>query len=130
MQIIVAVLFLAHGVGHVLFLANSWGLWKGATGRAAFFENVLHASPTVEWIAGIFWVIPLVGFVATAWGFYSDAAWWRTAALASAVVSAALIVVWWNGLTASSTIFALIFNIAVVAILLYQQSTGAASPAS
>lgn len=125
-QLIVPILLLAHGVGHALFLANSWGMWKGTAGRATLFENVLHTSPTFEGIAGELWLLPLVGFVATAWGVYSETTWWRTTALASAAVSAVLIIVWHHGLNPSSALFALVFDIIVVAVLIYQQSTGAA----
>ena len=126
-QLVIALLFLGHGIGHFLFLANSWGYWKGAVGRASFFENVLHATQSVESMVGILWLIPLVGFLGAAWGFYNVTPWWRTVALASALLSAVLIVVWWSGLTSSSAFFALVFDVAVVAILLYQQSTGIVS---
>lgn len=65
---VVALAVLAHGIGHVLFVANAWGYWKGDVGRPSFFTNVLHASSSVEGIVGILWLLPLVGFVAAAWG--------------------------------------------------------------
>jgi hypothetical protein len=129
-QIVVAILLLAHGVGHALFLANSWGMWKGETARATVFGNILHVSQTLEGVVGILWLLPLIGFLATAWGYYSATPWWRTTALASSVISAALIILWWGGLNTSSGIFALVFDLAVVAILLYQQSTGTVGAAS
>jgi hypothetical protein len=62
--LITAALF-AHGVGHLLFLANSWGVWKGdEETRSWLFSGVLGAGQTVEGIFGLLWLIPLAGFVA------------------------------------------------------------------
>ncbi len=124
MQLVIALLLLAHGIGHVLFEANSWGYWKADAGRAGLFENVLHTSQTVEGVVGLLWMIPLVGFVASAWGLYFDATWWRGSLLAASIVSAALIVAWWDGVTPSAQIYALIFDGIVIAVLVFQGIQG------
>lgn len=120
-QIIVALLLLAHGIGHVLFLANSWGYWKTGVARASLFQEVLHADQTFEGIVGLLWLIPLVVFSVAAWGYTVDAIWWRSAALAAATVSVILLVVWWNSLNTSSLIYALLFDLTVITILLWQE---------
>ena len=125
-HVVIAILFLAHGVGHVLFLANSWGFWKVSDGRSPLFENLLHASQTTEGLIGLLWLVPLVGFVMSAWGCYSESPWWRIAALVSALISTSLIAVWISGLNMSSAFFALVVNAAIAVILLWQQSTGIA----
>ena len=37
---VVAMALLAHGIGHMLFLANSWGYWKASSGRAGVFAGM------------------------------------------------------------------------------------------
>lgn len=124
MQLVIAVILLVHGIGHVLFAANSWGYWKADAGRAAFFENVLHASQTLEGVVGLLWIIPLVGFAAGAWGFYSETTWWRTVLLAASITSAALVVVWRKGLVPSTALYAVIVDVIVIAVLVWQASQG------
>ena len=123
-QIIIALLLLGHGVGHALFLANSWGYWKSDGSRSAFFENVLHAEQTLEGIAGILWLLPLIGFAASAWGCYSGAAWWSTVAISAALLSVLMIALWWSSLNPSSIVFALGVDVTVIVVLLAQQYAG------
>ncbi len=120
MQIIIALVLLGHGVGHILFAANSWGLWKTGVARSSLFQDVLHADQTFEGIVGVLWLIPLIGFMAAAGGYYANAVWWRDVALAAATISTLLLVVWWNSLNTASVIYALLLNLAVITIMLWQ----------
>ncbi len=124
MQLVISVILLAHGVGHILFAANSWGYWKADAGRAPLFEDVLHVSQKLEGIVGLLWIIPLVGFAASAWGVYNAAAWWPAALLLSSVISAMLVVAWWKGVTPSTALYALIVDIVAIAFLIWQSSQG------
>jgi hypothetical protein len=118
----ISVLLLAmHGVGHGLFLANSWGMWKTNTARAWLFDGVLHIGQTSEGVIGVLWVLPLIGFLLTAVGMFTDQAWWRSRATGSAVLSGVMIVLWWNSLNPASAFFALAFNVAVLAVVLWQR---------
>jgi hypothetical protein len=104
----------AHGVGHLLFLANSWGYWKGdEEGRSWLFSGVLGAGQTLEGTLGLVWLIPLIGFVAVSWGYLAQQGWWPQLALASAAISLAMIVAWWGGLITGSAFFALVFDSAL-----------------
>jgi hypothetical protein len=95
LRYLLTVALFAHGLGHLLFLANSWGLWKGAEeGRSWLFSGMLGAGQTLEGIFGLLWLIPLVGFVAVSWGYLTHQGWWPQLALGSAVFSSALIVLW------------------------------------
>jgi hypothetical protein len=66
--LIILVLFM-HGVGHVLFLINSWGLSKTGADRSWPFSGILGVGQTVEGIFGLLWLVPLVGFVAVTLGY-------------------------------------------------------------
>ena len=123
---LIAIALIAHGVGHLLFLANSWGYWKGdEEGRSWFFSGVLGAGQTLEGILGLVWFIPLIGFVAVSWGYLAHQGWWPQLALASAAISLAMIVLWWGGLITGSAFFALVFDLAVIGLVLWQLRFGA-----
>jgi hypothetical protein len=123
--LVTAALF-AHGVGHLLFLANSFGYWKGEEeGRSSLFSGILGAEQTVEGIFGLLWLIPLVGFVAVSWGYLTQGGWWPQLALASAAISLAMIVLWWGSLVVGSAFFALVFDLAVLVIVLVRLRSGA-----
>jgi hypothetical protein len=93
---LITIALFAHGIGHLLFLTNSWGIWKGGDeGRSWLFSGILGAGQTVEGIFGLLWLIPLVGFVAVSWGYLTHQGWWHQLALASAAISLAMIVLWW-----------------------------------
>ena len=94
---LITIALFAHGIGHLLFLTISWGIWKGGDeGRWWLFSGILGAGQTVEGIFGLLWLIPLVGFVAVSWGFLTHQGWWLQLALVSAAISLAMIVVGWS----------------------------------
>jgi hypothetical protein len=123
---LIAIALFAHGIGHLLFLTNSWGDWKGdEEGRSWFFLGVLGAGQTLEGILGLVWFIPLIGFVAVSWGYLAHQGWWPQLALASAAASLAMIVLWWGSLITGSAFFALVFDLAVIVVVLWQLRSGA-----
>ena len=68
-RLLIAIVLFAHGVGHLLFVANSWGFWRGGeAGRSWLLSGLLGAGQAVEGILGLLWLVPLVGFVAVSWG--------------------------------------------------------------
>ena len=71
------------------------------------------------------WLIPLIGFVAVSWGYLTQQGWWPQLALASAAISLAMIVPWWGGLITGSAFFALVFDLAVIGLVLWQLRFGA-----
>ena len=103
---LITIALFTHGLGHLLFLANSWGVWKADDeSRSWLFSGVLGAGRTVEGIFGLIWLIPLVGFVAVSWGYLTHQGWWLQLALASAAISLAMIVLWWGGLVVGERLF-------------------------
>lgn len=120
-HLIFALALLAHGIGHVLFVANAWGYWTVGAGRGALLAQALHLGQPVERLLGLLWLLPLAGFTLGAWAFYTQAAGWPLWLLVSAALSAALIVAGWGSINVSSALFALLFNLIVVAVALWQR---------
>jgi hypothetical protein len=126
LRYLITIALFTHGIGHLLFLTNSWGIWKGGDeGRSWLFSGILGAGQTVEGIFGLLWLIPLVGFVAVSWGYLTHQGWWPQLAVVSAAISLAMIVLWWGGLVVGSAFFALVFDLAVIAVVLWQLRSGA-----
>ena len=126
LRYLLTIALFAHGVGHLLFLANSWGYWKGGEGaRSWLFSGTLGAGQAVEGIFGLLWLIPLIGFVVLSWGYFTHQVWWPQLALASAALSLSMIILWWGGLVTGSAFFALVFDLAVIVVVLWQLRSGA-----
>jgi hypothetical protein len=115
----IAMLF--HGIGHILFLMNTWGYWKTASERGWPFADGLKLSQTGEGVIGVLWLAPLIGFVIATWGMFTQHAGWPPIALAAAIVSSALILVWRGSLNTSSAFFALLFDVVVLVVAIWQQ---------
>ena len=114
---LIGIVLFAHGVGHLLFLANSWGYWKGGEESSSWlFSGLLGAGQAVEGIFGLLWLIPLIGFVAVSWGYLAHQGWWPQLALAAATISLVMIVLWWGSLVTGSAFFALVFDIVVIVV--------------
>jgi hypothetical protein len=119
MKYVIAIALLMHGIGHVLFVANSWGMWKADTGHSWLFSGVLRIGQTVEGLFGLLWLLPLVGFVIGTWGYFTTQPGWQGMLIGSAILSSVMIVLWWSGINTSSAFFALVFNLVVVGVLLW-----------
>jgi hypothetical protein len=120
-RLLFMIAMLLHGIGHVLFLMNTWGYWKDANGRAGLFSDVLALSQAGEGIIGLLWLVPLAGFVIGTWGLFNQDAWWAPLALATAILSSVMLLLWWGSLNISSAFFALVFNLVVLAAAVWQQ---------
>jgi hypothetical protein len=120
LQLLFGLAMILHGIGHVLFLANAWGMWKTADTRTSMFVTTLHMGQTTEGLLGVLWILPLIGFLAAGWGYTTDAKWWSTVALGVAAFSCILILVWLDGINGSSAMFAFLFNLLVIAVVLWK----------
>jgi hypothetical protein len=126
----IAIVLFAHGIGHVLFLAPTLRIadWAGQTGYSWALAPIL-GDGLARGIGTALWAGALALFVAAAGGYLVDATWWRTVALVASVVSAAGIVVMWNGIATSSAVFALVVDVIVIAALILRSpaASGASS---
>ena len=119
LRIVLAVVVLAHGVGHVLFLGPVAGLgaWAGQTGHSWLLTSAIGESATRA-VATLVWTAAIVLFVAGVGGFLGGAAWWRGVTVAAAAVSIAGIVVFWDGIATTNAIFALVTDVVILGALL------------
>ena len=118
-KIVIAVVLLAHGIGHVLgplqvakvahvnptWTGDSW-LLTGVTGQTV--SNVIGL---------VLWVTAMVGFVAAAAVVmgWLPASWWVPLAVGSSVVSLLAIALFPNAFPLTSTLGAVVIDVAVLA---------------
>jgi hypothetical protein len=128
LHVAIVVLVVAHGIGHLLFLGNAWGYWAPATHDGPLLGS--GAGHPAEWeqVVGLLWLIPLVGFIAVAYGVVTDQGWWQFAALLLAGISALLIVLWWAALPVQPATSALAFNLLLMVFVLARYGTEIVQP--
>jgi hypothetical protein len=119
LRLVLAVVVLAHGVGHLLFLGPSLRIadWAGQTSHSWLLTETIGDGPSRA-IASAIWITTVVLFVAGVGAFLLDSAWWREITIAGAVVSILGIVLFWDGLATSSAAFALAFDVVLLVSLL------------
>ncbi len=120
LKVLIALVVLAHGIGHILFLGPSLQLagWAGQTGHSWALTSGLGDGPTRA-IAALLWSATIVLFVAGVGGFLLGQPWWVGVTAAGAVTSIVGIVLMWDGIVASSAGFALAFDVLVLVSLFW-----------
>jgi len=117
LRLIYAIVLFVHGIGYVVgvisivgglikqpkYISNSWLL----SDRLGLSEIVVRA-------LGLLWLVATVGFVAAAWGFWSDLGWWRPVTWVMVVFSIGLSVLWWNAFPVNIPIQANVGNIIII----------------
>ncbi|MFX0199775.1 MAG: hypothetical protein ACFFCW_26940 [Candidatus Hodarchaeota archaeon] len=122
MHLIYTIVLLVHGLGHLLgVISIVGGLIKspGFTTTSWVLTNRLGLSETIVRALGVLWLVPTVGFVASALGFWSDLDWWRPLTWVMVAFSVVLLTLWWKSFTANIPIQANIGNIVVIVGLLW-----------
>jgi hypothetical protein len=119
LRLVLAVVVLAHGLGHVLFLGPSLRLvdWAGQTSHSWLLTAAV-GDGVARGVAAVTWLATMALFTAGAAGYLADAAWWRPVTVAAAVVSITGIVVFWDGIAPSSAIPAIAFDVVLLVVLL------------
>ena len=107
LRILIAVILIAHGVGHWMGIATALGAISSDSwnARSWFFTRVLGDS-AARGIALVLWAAAFIGFIAAGLALFNQLVpphWWRSLAVVSAAVSMIAIIFYWNS-------FAAIFN--------------------
>ena len=120
-RIAIALVLGAHGIGHVMGWMPAFGVTiEGVSGRSWVLSDPLGEALT-RIIATVLWVIPTVGFLAMAYGWYAGLAWWEPVALVAAIVSLVAIALFPDALPLMSRIGALAVDVVVLAVLIRER---------
>jgi hypothetical protein len=110
---ILAIVIVAHGIGHVLFLVPLLGIadWGQST------QSWLFRGDTFARLVGsLLWLTAIIGFCMAAYGLWNQLSWWSSAALIASLASAVGLVLFWANPPTSSVFFAFAFNVAVIGL--------------
>lgn len=122
MRIAVAIFVGVHGLGHVIWFMSTWtqrALGRGGRDELKAHQHLFLVEPVgaVAKALGILSLLVLVGFVASAWGIWTQASWWPPLLLGSAVASMPVPLSMWNPVRTVS-IRALLVNIGLSATIM------------
>lgn len=122
MRVAASIFVAIHGLGHVIWFMATWAQWSlGGPGRADLAKHeggfIVPALSPIGKIVGLAALGVMAGFLAVAWGIWSQAEWWPQVLLASATLSTLVLVLIWNPVMTVS-VRALLANIGLAAATL------------
>jgi hypothetical protein len=97
MRLAVSIFVAAHGIGFSIWFMSAWT--PAALDADAKNVTLLPDTPAtgaLGKVLGLLALLVLVGFLATAWGVWQQAAWWPTAMIGTAVPSLLVALAVWN----------------------------------
>ncbi len=112
---ILVLLIAAHGIGHILFLVPLLGIADWGQSTQSW---LLKDATLLRLLGSLLWIAAIIGFCAGAYGLFSQQSWWRTFAVVAAVVSVLGLLLFWANPVSSPMISALLFDLAVIGLLL------------
>jgi hypothetical protein len=116
---IIALVLLAHGIGHIMPFMAAWTPQKvGFSDASWVFSGGVGVGSPVGQSFGLLGLVALIGFVAGALGLVTHQAWWPTVTIVAAAISIVTIVPWVNAWPTGSMIGALLVDVALLVVLL------------
>jgi len=121
---VIAIVLLAHGIGHSLGMFPALGLAKTErwSDHSWLMTNFIGES-AARWLGVLLWLAVMLGFIGAGLGFYGILVpqdWWRSLAAASAVVSLVGLALYWNAFPSLiNKIGAIAVDVAVLVALLW-----------
>ena len=114
---VVAFAILAHGIGHVLFLAPCLGLAHWGQSAHSWWLTKTLGDVATRLIGGLLWLVVIAGSVTAGIRLLGQLAWWRTLAVASAGVSLLALLLFASGSRTQPLLSAAVMDIAILLAL-------------
>jgi hypothetical protein len=118
-HIVLALVILAHGVGHALFLAPCLGIANWGQSAHSWLLTKPLGDTLTRVIGSLLWLAVVAGFVAAAVGILGQYAWWRTLAVGAAGLSLLALALFLNGRPGGPVLSAALMDIAILVALLW-----------
>jgi hypothetical protein len=127
-RIIVGVIFVLHGVVHLLYFGQSARYFELQPGMVwpdgAWAFSKLLGDQSTRILAGIALVLAALGFVAGGAGIFLRQAWWRPVVLGVAIFSTIIYLLFWDGIWQNldnKGWIGILINAAILAVVLVFQ---------
>ena len=104
LQLVIAILFFIHGVGHIMCILPALGLDASPTWNSySWLLTGLIGQPAANVLSIVIWLAAIVGFLLASlalmgWGVPHE--WWRPLAVVSAIISLIGVILFWNAFAA------------------------------
>jgi hypothetical protein len=120
-RIVVAVVILVHGIGHVLFLAPCLGLTQWGQEAHSWLLTRMLGDTATRIIGVLLWLAVIAGFAAASIGLFAGQTWWRPVAIGSAGVSLLALALFASGIGRQPLLSAGLMDVAILVLLLWVQ---------
>jgi len=101
LAVIFGIFLILHGIVHLLYAGQSWGLFElrpeMTWPQGSWLLSRIIGEESLRVVATMLLVIAALGFAASGLGLIFQADWWRSATAISATFSSLLYFVFWNG---------------------------------
>jgi hypothetical protein len=118
-RVVVALVIMVHGIGHVLFLAPCLGITQWGQSAHSWLLTKTLGDVATRVIGSLLWLVVIVGFLAAGIGLLGQFAWWRTLAVASAGGSLLALVLFASGSSTQPLLSAAGMDIAILVALVW-----------
>lgn len=116
---LLALVVMAHGVGHVLLLVPFLGIAQWGQSAHSWLLTGALGDTLTRIIGSLLWLAVVFGFAAAGVGLLGQHLWWRTAAVVSAGTSLLALALFASGIEAQPLFSAGLMNVAVLVALLW-----------
>ena len=123
-RLVIAIVFIMHGVGHVMGVFSVFGLFtgQGLSSRSWLLTGILGDS-AASWFSLLLWTAALLGFVGAGFGLLGwlvPEPWWQPLAIGAAVISLLGLLLYWHAFfTLMNKMGAIGVDLAVLVALLW-----------
>jgi hypothetical protein len=118
-RVVVALVIMVHGIGHVLFLAPCLGITQWGQSAHSWLLTKTLGDVATRVIGSLLWLVVILGFMAAGIGLLGQFAWWRTLAVASAGVSLLSLGLFASGISTQPVLSAAGMDIAILVALVW-----------
>jgi hypothetical protein len=118
-RILISLVILAHGLGHVLFLAPCLGFAQWGQSAHSWLLTGLLGDSVTRLLGSALWLVVIAGFMAAGVGLLGQYTWWRTVAVASAGVSLLGLVLFVSGSNTQPILSAAGMDAAILVALIW-----------
>jgi hypothetical protein len=115
---LLAIILLAHGVGHMLWLVTLLGMADWRQTSESWLITPRFGCYVTQAVGVIVWLGAIGAFLAAAFGVFVAQDYWRTAAVIGAIISIIGLFLFWKNPPSQPFISALAFDLITLAALL------------
>ena len=121
LRIVVALVILVHGIGHVLFLAPCLGMTQWGQAAHSWLLTKTLGDAATRAIGALLWLAIIAGFAAAGVGLLGQQTWWRALAVGSAGGALLALALFASGIGRQPLLSAGLMDVAILLALVWLQ---------